>query len=244
MTRSLLHLRAGLLAWARRWRWVLAVFVLAGLSVFALPSLPARYDPTTPIDLTAEATFVTPLKLRRLATSYPACVNAVRAAGLTVEDHRIESREPGCGMERGLALAQSRYPYGGPVRLTCPVMAALARWEIHAVGPAAAAHLGSPVARIVHFGTYSCRNVNGALAGRRSAHASARAIDIAGFVLADGREVSVSRDWDTGTPEAAFLRAVRDGACETFRTVLSPDYNARHADHFHFEGAGGWGLCR
>ena len=41
---------------------------------------------------------------------------------------------------------------------------------------------------------------------------------------------------------------VRDGACDLFATVLSPDYNAAHADHLHFDqamrGAMGWRGCR
>jgi hypothetical protein len=85
--------------------------------------------------------------------------------------------------------------------------------------------------------------VNHATAGRRSQHATANAIDIAGFVLRDGREVRLAQDW-TGTGfEAAFLRAVRDGACRWFRGVLGPDYNAAHHDHFHFD-MGPWRVCR
>ena len=38
----------------------------------------------------------------------------------------------------------------------------------------------------------------------------------------------------------------RDAACEVFGTVLSPDYNAAHADHFHLDQeVRGWGgVCR
>ena len=241
----LASLRRGLRRWWRTWRVVVLVFGFAALSVFAFPYLPDRYAPSTPIDLTAEATFVTPLKLARINRSYPACVNAVRAAGFEVEVDTIDSSRPGCGMAQGLHLKQSNFVYagGGSIRLTCPVMASLVRWELHVVAPLARKHLGSEVARVVHFGTYSCRNVNGALTGRLSAHARAEAIDIAGFILADGREVSLLRDWDGGGDKAAFLRAVRDGSCDVFRTVLSPDYNERHRDHFHFE-RGRWGICR
>ena len=45
------------------------------------------------------------------------------------------------------------------------------------------------------------------------------------------------------SPEAAFLRDVRDGACDWFDIVLGPDYNAAHADHFHFDRGGGR-ICR
>ena len=36
---------------------------------------------------------------------------------------------------------------------------------------------------------------------------------------------------------AALVLAARDAACEVFGTVLSPDYNAAHADHLHFDQA-------
>jgi hypothetical protein len=239
------RLRHGLAAWWRQWRVVIGVFAFAALTVFAFPYLPDRYDPSTPIDLTAEATFVTPLKLARINNSFPACVNAVRAAGFEVSEDEIESSEPGCGMARGLHLEKSGFIYagGGSVRLTCPMMAALARWEIRVVAPLAEQYLGSRVARVIHYGTYSCRNVNGSVEGRRSAHATAQAIDVAGFLLEDGREVSLSRDWEGDGDKALFLRAVRDASCDVFRTVLSPDYNDNHRDHFHFE-RGRWGICR
>jgi hypothetical protein len=65
-------------------------------------------------------------------------------------------------------------------------------------------------------------------------------------VLADGRRIGVAQDWTGGDEEAVFLRRARDEACEVFGTVLSPDYNAAHADHLHFDQAarGFGGLCR
>ena len=56
-------------------------------------------------------------------------------------------------------------------------------------------------------------------------------------MLADGRRISVRDDWAGDDHEARFLRAVRSSACTMFSTVLSPDYNAAHADHFHFDQA-------
>jgi hypothetical protein len=129
----------------------------------------------------------------------------------------------------------------------CAVAAALHMWERDVLQPAARRHLGQSVTSIRHFGSYSCRNIGGGSEGRISEHARANAIDIAGFRLANGREVSVLRDWrssDAGT--RAFLRDIRDGACRHFSTVLSPDYNQAHADHFHFDQArrGSFGFCR
>ena len=131
---------------------------------------------------------------------------------------------------------------------SCPVAAALALWEWHVVQPAALEHLGQKVASIDHFGSFSCRRIYGRPEGQWSEHARANAVDIAAFRLEDGSRVSVLGDWPGGGAKSAFLHDVRDGACKLFSSVLSPDYNAAHRDHLHFDqaarGAAGWRACR
>lgn len=130
---------------------------------------------------------------------------------------------------------------------TCAVDAGLALWLRHGVQPAAQRLLGSQVARIEHVGTNNCRRIGGGSEGSWSEHATGNAIDIAAFVLEDGRRIGVLKDWSGGGDKAAFLRAARDAACDSFSTVLSPDYNAAHADHLHLDQAqrtGGWAACR
>ena len=120
----------------------------------------------------------------------------------------------------------------GPV--TCSLASALEGWARFGVDRAARLTLGSPLARIDTFGSYNCRNVAGT--DHRSAHATANAVDIAAFVLADGRRISVKGNWSDGTPaERNFLRVVRTNACKRFAIVLTPDYNIAHHDHFHLE---------
>ena len=130
----------------------------------------------------------------------------------------------------------------------CPVAAGLAVWEWHVVQPAALRHFGAKVASIDHYGSYSCRRLYGRSSGGWSEHASANAVDIAGFRLEDGRRVTIVGDWEGGDAKALFLRDVRDGACRLFATTLSPDYNAAHRDHLHLDqaerGAMGWRACR
>jgi hypothetical protein len=94
------------------------------------------------------------------------------------------------------------------------------------------------------MGSFSCRNVAGS--GRLSAHATADAIDIGAFVLEDGRRISVLAGWHGGTPEEReFLRLVHRSACKRFGTVLGPDYNSAHYDHFHVEKVSeGRAFCR
>nr|WP_298927529.1 extensin family protein [uncultured Erythrobacter sp.] len=129
--------------------------------------------------------------------------------------------------------------------VTCPVAAALELWRAKSIEPAAREIFGSDLARIEHLGAYSCRRLYGRDQGAWSEHATANAIDIAGFVLKDGRRISVLGDWDGDEDERRFLREIRDGACGAFATVLSPDYNAAHADHFHLDQQSRWSsVCR
>ena len=156
-----------------------------------------------------------------------------------------------CGYDDGIALrpedrAALRYAPAGLVT-ACPVAAALALWERDTVQPAALRLLGQRIASVEHFGSFSCRRLYGRADGAWSEHATADAVDIAGFRLPDGRRISVLGDWNSSEADAAFLRAVRDGACDLFATVLSPDYNAAHANHLHFDQAArratGWRGC-
>lgn len=130
----------------------------------------------------------------------------------------------------------------GPVQ--CGVGAAFAAWARFGVDRAAQQILGSPLQRIETMGSYACRNVAGS--SRRSAHATAGAIDIAAFVLEDGRRISVLQHWHGGSAaEKEFLRTVQRSACRRFATVLGPEYNAAHRDHFHVEGVmGDSSFCR
>lgn len=126
--------------------------------------------------------------------------------------------------------------------LSCPVAAALALWDREIVQPAAQKHFGSAVAAIDHYGTYSCRTIAGS--ARQSEHASANAIDIAGFRLENGTRITIAAHWND-PQKAGFLHQVRDGACQLFGTTLSPDYNKAHADHLHLDQAArGGSFCR
>jgi hypothetical protein len=123
----------------------------------------------------------------------------------------------------------------GPVM--CPLAQTFAAWARFGVDRAARQVLGSPLVRIETMGSYNCRNVGGS--NRRSAHATANAIDVSAFVLADGRRVSVLGNWSGGpAQERRFLAVVHGSACKRFGTVLGPAYNSAHRDHLHLELSG------
>lgn len=213
--------------------------------------VPDRWNPWAPLRIDDAPNVLTRFKLDRAAGDRQACRDALAQAPLEATPLEDRTTGEGCGFDNALRIARTSVAVGEPFALSCRAALSLAMWERHALQQAAQAHLGSPVARIEHFGSYSCRNLYGREGGRRSQHATADALDIAGFVLEDGRRIRVLGDWSNDgagegadpTPEAAFLRAVRDGACDWFDAVLGPDYNAAHADHFHFD-RGRARICR
>ncbi len=224
-------------------RWLALLALICGLVVLALPHLPPAWDPRTPLDLTAPPNLLTAPKLSWMMRRPEACFAAFDASRLPVTRLPDRPSDAGCGIENAVRLPTGLRPLPATPVATCALAAAWVLFERNTLQPAALRHLGTEVAQVRHLGTHACRNVNHAAHGRRSQHATANAIDIAGFVLRDGREVRLARDWSGGGAEAAFLRELRDGACRWFSAVLGPDYDVAHRDHFHFD-MGPWRVCR
>jgi hypothetical protein len=129
-------------------------------------------------------------------------------------------------------------PVANLTAVRCGAARAFIGWTRNAVAPAAYQMLGSELARVDSMGSYACRNVVGSArnVSRRSGHAIANAIDVGGFVLKDGRRITVLNDWNSSDPQVRqFLQTIRASACKRFGTVLSPDYNAAHRNHLHLE---------
>lgn len=170
------------------------------------------------------------------------CVSALAQEG--VDFRRLENSPivNGCGITGGVRVESSLLAWNRPLRLTCPMAAALVALEREAIQPAARRHFGQEVAGATQYATYACRNRNSLPAGQRSEHARANAIDIAGFELADGTQVSVLEHWDDGGPKGRFLHEVHQAACGLFQGVIGPDGDAQHENHFHFD-LGAWPFC-
>jgi hypothetical protein len=140
---------------------------------------------------------------------------------------------PGRGLMPGGAVTQVELKPAAT--LACPIVSALDRWVSEGVQPAALHWFRSPVVVIKQIGAYSCREMVGAGVDHVSEHAFGNALDVAGFVLADGRSITVKDGWH-GTPEEqGFLHDVQLYACETFVTVLAPGYNVFHYNHIHVD---------
>jgi hypothetical protein len=233
-------------------RWAIALLVVGALVLAGWRWLEdhPQHNPWAPLSLDDPPGWATARKVAHLRDEPAECRAFLKRSDITFTalppagegaclraDRTVVSPD----RDAGLALRPE------DAQASCAVNAGLALWLRHGVQPAAETILGARVVALEHLGTNSCRRIGGGETGRWSEHATGNAIDISAFVLADGRRIRVLSDWGDSGQAAAFLRAARDSACETFGTVLSPDYNAAHADHFHLDQAGrsrGWSFCR
>jgi hypothetical protein len=218
------------------------VFLAAGALWSGLLTVSPRYNPWAPLDLTAPPNWLTRYKIFRITQQPDLCFQALRQTD--TEFRRLEDQPGGeCPLTNIVYVSKAGVNFNHGFMASCALAAG---WEIfrhNTLQQVAKKHFDHSVTRIEHIGTYSCRNVR--RQGRLSQHGRANAIDVTAFILADGTRISVKSDWknDRQAQKAAFLRDIHQGACQAFDVVLGPDYNADHADHFHFDMGGFW-TCR
>jgi hypothetical protein len=205
--------------------------------------VPPAWNPWAPLDVNAPPNLLTRYKLMALRNDPQLCEQALATSGLRVAHQADSNPAASCPLTNVLRVQSGEVALSSSFLASCSLAVAFALFERHALQPAAQAAYGQKVARVDHLGSFACRNMYGRENGARSQHATANALDIAGFRLADGRTISVLRDWPKDNADAGFLRQVRDGACDMFSVVLSPDYNAAHRNHFHLD-VGPWWVCR
>lgn len=169
--------------------------------------------------------------------------HACLAAGVVRENAFIRSRSAlggpdFCGATRPFEMAGAaggRIQLNPPALLRCPMIPQVEHWLTGVVDPAARRYLGQPIAEIKVAASYSCRPMNHVDGAKLSEHGRASALDVSAFILADGTKVAVKEGWRGSERERAFLHAIHAGACRDFTTVLGPNYDANHRDHFHLD---------
>jgi len=230
----------------RRLRFLLALILVLLVSAYGLSRLgyfewPRPYDPLALPDIDAASNFLTPFKLKRIDSNAENCRAAFARAGkaVVIEPARNDSAQ--CNKQDTIKLTSLSTAKLNVEETRCAIAARLFMWEHNIVQPAASKYFNEPVTEILHFGSYSCRTIRGSSA--TSEHATANAFDIAGFRFRSGKLITLMQDWQGSQPPAEFLRDIRDGACDYFNLVLSPDYNADHNDHLHVD-MGWYRSCR
>lgn len=232
------------LALAAVWATLLDVAVLALALFWAIDAFAPPQDLAwKPLRLSDPPGLATGMKFRNAAHGHRACRAILREGGVDV----VEAPDRVFGTCAQLNVVRLR---GGVTPLspaapimTCPQALAYAFWDRHGLRPAARLEFGQRVTAVEHYGTYACRNLYNRDEARRSEHAFANALDVAGFRLADGSRARILQDFREETPKGRFVRRARDSACDWFRATLSPDYNAAHRDHLHLD-FGRYGTCR
>jgi hypothetical protein len=223
------------------------LWILAGIMAFVADrAIPPQHLPWKPLRVIDPVGAATKVKAARLGADPAACRAILQKAGVYFAEAAPEtlSPEPACQVKDALRIE------GGMANLTpadailtCREALSVSIWERQVVQTAADDVLGQGVTGVLNYGSYSCRRIYNQDKGPMSEHATANALDVAGFKLADGSDVLVERDWNDPGPKGVFLHRVRDGACKVFLSTLSPDYNEAHHNHLHLDMGGGF-LCR
>lgn len=168
--------------------------------------------------------------------AFNACLADLSALGAKVQPLPDRTWPNGCSATFSVKLVAIGIPVTNLGAVRCGLARPFVQWVQQSVQQAAQARFGSYVTRMESLGSFACRPVNNVEGGQMSEHGRANAIDIAAFVLADGRRVTVKEDWNGPDDKArAFLRDLHDATCRRFNIVLGPDANAFHHDHFHLD---------
>lgn len=227
---------------------VLAAVILLILAVIPWleKNLPPQWNPFTPLQVTDAPTLVTRYKLKKLDRDPAACLTVLKIAQ---QQGYMRFTQPTPVSGTCPLPAPVRVENFGDVRLSssflasCPLALSTTMFVVQSAKPLAAAELASPLARIDHLGSYACRNIYHRAEGRLSEHATADALDIAGFRLKNGEQINVLKEWSRQQPQGHWLQQVFRQSCQYYGNSLGPEYNSAHANHFHL-GMRGFSVCR
>lgn len=208
--------------------------------------IPPAYNPLAPLAVSDSPNLITRYKLRRLDNNPQACLEALERA-----------QAAGAIQFTPVGNMGGKCPLKGPVRVrgfgdvslsssylaSCRLALSSAMFVSQVAKPLASEALRSPLVRIDHLGSYACRNIYNKPNARLSEHATAEALDIAGFWLKDGRQLTVLKQWPQTGDEGQFIHTLFTQSCPYFGNSIGPDYNTAHANHFHL-GLRWFGFCR
>lgn len=153
-----------------------------------------------------------------------------------VEIGAVPSQTQGCGIDQAVRIRSvSGVSLSTHAVMDCKTAQALKSWIDRGLSPAVRRY-GGGVRELRVVAHYACRPRNNRKGARISEHGKGRAIDIAAIRLNDGKDLVVLEDWNNGR-EGKILKRAHAAACGPFGTVLGPEANALHRDHFHFDTA-------
>jgi len=150
---------------------------------------------------------------------------------------RIRGRISGCGIAKPVRVTQvDGVLLSTPATIDCATAKALKNW-VHNGAKPAVGRLGGGIKSLRVVAHYACRTRNNRPGGKISEHAKGKAIDIAAINLNNGTSLTVLKGW-RDRRQGPILKRMHRAACGSFGTVLGPNANRYHQDHFHFDTAG------
>ena len=221
---------------------IISLIIVAAVGV-GYRWLPSHYNPFTPPKLDDPPGKITQFKLRRLTPA--ACDDLLKQANQKklIQTQAVADSAGDCPLNNIVRVRNF-----GPVSVSssflasCPLALSTALFVNQQAKPLTKTMMGSELSRIEHLGSFACRNIYHRPNAPRSEHASAEALDVSAFQLADGRRVTILRGWRDPKTQP-WLRGMLSASCDYYGNGLGPEYNAAHANHFHL-GMRGFGLCR
>lgn len=159
-------------------------------------------------------------------------VRAIRGATLK----RLRTKTAGCGIKNPVRVTSvAGVTLSTPATIDCTTAKALHKWVVKSAEPTFRGQDGG-LLQLRIAASYACRTRNSRKGAKISEHGKGRAVDISGFRLANGTQISVLKGWNSVRfgPE---LKRLHKSACGTFGTVLGPRADVHHRDHFHFDTA-------
>jgi hypothetical protein len=206
-------------------RALLALLLVAVVfAAFWFGLVPQRYSPFAPIALDDPPTWFLDPRLAAMRNDPALCRAVLRAPHIVASPIPDMVQPNGCGWTNAVRISQVGGAEIGLEQLTCETATGLALWVEQDVQPLAVAMFGSRVVWMQDMGTYSCRNMigNKRWVNMRSQHSLANAVDIGGFRLANGKQMSITRDYKADSREGRFLREAHMRACRYFRVAIGP----------------------
>ncbi len=209
----------------------------AGTLASAPPVFASPRPPSRPANLQRRATVasapVQPRSTPRVAGSGTICGDPA-IQGRVVP--AIAGRLNGCGVANPVQVTSVQgISLSTAATMNCETAQALSAWTKNGAIPAVG-NLGGGLTQFRVVAHYACRTRNSQPGARISEHGKGRAIDIAGFRLRNGDNITLLQGWGDRR-QGRVLRQMWQAACGPFGTVLGPESNRFHLDHFHFDTA-------
>ncbi|HGH4636311.1 TPA: extensin family protein [Enterobacter bugandensis] len=222
---------------------LLTIFILGAIATAGYRWLPSYYNPFTPLNLDDPPGRITQYKLRHLTPEACASLLAQANQKKLIRTQAVADSGGECPLNNVVRVRDfGLVSLNGSFLASCPLALSSALFVSQQARPLTKRFTGSELTRIEHLGSFACRNIYHRPDARRSEHATAEALDIAAFRLANGERVTVLNGWKSAKTQP-WLKALLAASCGYYGNGLGPEYNAAHASHFHL-GMRGFGLCR